>query len=105
MGLFFQSNNSTTGEARSSAGFWSCASVDALTTFPLPRFAGVTCARYLLLGALCRPPYYADLASPTPIAVGDRCDRVGIIIAPQEKPLALLAEGIKKSEETRTCVG
>jgi len=38
-------------------------------------------------------PDYADLASPTPIADGDRCDGVGIIKAPQERPLACLEAG------------
>jgi len=54
-----------------SAGVWSDSSGDWVFLH-LPRLAGVTRARYLLLGALCRPPDYADLASPTPIAGGDR---------------------------------
>ncbi len=38
-------------EARFSAAVWSCALFGTLTFLPLPRFASVTCARYLLLGA------------------------------------------------------
>ena len=38
-------------EARFSAGVWSCASCGVLTLLPLPRFDGVTSARYLLFGA------------------------------------------------------
>ena len=38
-------------EARFSAVVWFGASLEALTFFPLPRFAGVTSARYLLFGA------------------------------------------------------
>ncbi len=71
-------------EARFSAGLWSASSAE-WDFLRLPRLAGVTFARYLLFGALCRPPDYADLASPTPIAVGDRCDGVGIIKAPRER--------------------
>ena len=37
--------------ARRSAGIWSCASSGALSLLPLPRLAGVTKARCLLLGA------------------------------------------------------
>ncbi len=37
--------------ARRSAGVRSCACSGALGLLPLPRFAGVTCSRYLLLGA------------------------------------------------------
>lgn len=38
-------------EARRSVGVWSCASSGLLGTRPLPRLAGVTRARCLLLGA------------------------------------------------------
>ncbi len=37
--------------ARRSGGVRSCASSGALGLLPLPRLAGVTCTRYLLLGA------------------------------------------------------
>jgi len=38
-------------EARFSAAVWSCTPFGILIFLPLPRFASVTCARYLLLGA------------------------------------------------------
>jgi hypothetical protein len=38
-------------EARFSADVWYCTSSEALVFLPFPRFAGVTSARYLLLGA------------------------------------------------------
>src|SRR3989442_3491057 len=34
-----------------------------------------------LLGAVCRPPDYADLRPDLPVAGGDRAGRVGIITA------------------------
>ena len=39
------------GQVRFSAAVWSCAPFGILIFLPLPRFASVTCARYLLLGA------------------------------------------------------
>ena len=72
-------------EARFSAGVCSASSVE-WHFLRSPRLAGVTFARYLLLGALCRPPDYADLIPPTPFTGGDRCDGVGIIKAPQGRP-------------------
>ena len=60
-------------KARFSAGVWSCAAFGILTLLSLPRFAGVTRARYLLLGALCRPPDYADLASRAHVVNDDSC--------------------------------
>ena len=38
-------------DARRSAGDWHCPSSSALRLLPLPRLEGVTCIRYLLLGA------------------------------------------------------
>ena len=54
-------------EARFSAGVWSDISDDRIF-LRLPRLAGVTSARYVLLGALCQPPDYADLTSRTHVA-------------------------------------
>ncbi len=60
-------------DARRSAGVWSGVSSQALTFLPLPRLAGVTRARYLLFGALCQPPDYADLTPRTHVANDDGC--------------------------------
>ena len=59
-------------EARFSAGVWS-ASLAELDFLRLPSLAGVTLARYLLLGALCQPPNYADFVSRTHVTNDDGC--------------------------------
>jgi hypothetical protein len=57
-------------EALFLAGVWSASSAE-WDFLHLPRPAGVTLARHLLLGALCRPPDYADLGSRTHVANDD----------------------------------